>query len=111
MGGASTGIGVNSFLWQATLNTLSFVPIQSADPFGGVILSDWYSPSEGSDERFKINAYIQDRRLRADGIKVSVFKQKLTENGWVDAEVEAGMAYDLENAILIKARELHLNQG
>ena len=40
------GIGVNSFLWRASLDTLAFMPIVSADPFGGVILTDWYSPPE-----------------------------------------------------------------
>lgn len=107
----TTGIGVNSFLWQASLETLSFMPLASADPFGGVILTDWYIPDENQNERFKVNTYILDRRLRADGIRVSVFRQSLTEDrGWVDQEQNDAMARELENAILIKARQLRMAQ-
>lgn len=63
------GIGVNSYLWRASLDTLSFMPLSSADPFGGVIITDWYSPAESPGERFKVTVYILDRRLRADGIR------------------------------------------
>ena len=71
--GGGSGIGVNSFLWRATLDTLSFMPLNSADPFGGVIITDWYTPPESSDERFKLTAYILGTALRSDAIKVSVF--------------------------------------
>ena len=70
-----TGIAVNSFLWRASLDTVSFMPLASADPFGGVILTDWYSPPETPEERFKINVFILGRELRSDGVRVRVFKQ------------------------------------
>ena len=76
-GGGNAGIGVNTFLWRASLDTVSFMPLSSADPFGGVIITDWYSPPEVPSERFKMTVYILDRQLRADGIKVSVFRQQL----------------------------------
>src|SRR6266404_1951430 len=79
--GGGGGIGVNSFLWRATLDTLAFMPLASADPFGGVIITDWYSPPETPGERFKMTIYILDRQLRADGVKVSVFRQnRASEN-------------------------------
>lgn len=107
----STGIGVNGFLWRAALDTISFMPVQSADPFGGVILTDWYSPSETPDERFKLNIYILDKQLRADGVRVSVFKQtRNAKDQWQDATTEANTATDVENTILTRARELKVAQ-
>ena len=104
------GIGVNSFLWRASLDTLSFMPLTSADPFGGVIITDWYTPPETPAERFKMTVYILDRRLRADGLKVAVFRQqRQTGRDWVDAEVAAETATELENAILTRARQLRID--
>jgi hypothetical protein len=109
-GGGGAGIGVNSFLWRASLDTFSFMPLSSADPFGGVIITDWYSPPETPDERFKMNIYILDRRLRADGIRVAVFRQtRQSERGWIDAKVNSETAIQLENAILTRARQLRLD--
>ncbi len=109
-GGGGSGIGINSFLWRASLDTLSFMPLNSADPFGGVIITDWYSTPENPDERFKMTIYILDRRLRADGIKVAVFKQTLGETKqWLNADVAGDTAVQLENAILIRARQLRLD--
>ena len=71
-------LGVNSYLWHASLDTLSFMPLASADPFGGVIITDWYSAQNAPDERLKVTVYILDRHLRADGLKVAVFRQTRT---------------------------------
>ena len=88
VGGGSGGIGVNSYLWRATLDTISFLPVTSADPFGGVIITDWYAPPETPNERFKLNVYVLGRALRADGIQVSVFRQVLDAHGnWRDSQV------------------------
>ena len=106
-GGA--GIGVNAYLWRASLDTIAFMPISSADPFGGVILTDWYSPAESAGERFKISVFIMDRALRADGIRVSVFKQQRNAAGaWLDVAVDKMTQTDLENAILTRARQLRI---
>jgi len=104
------GIGVNSFLWRASLDTLGFLPITSADPFGGVILTDWYSPPESPGERFKVNVYILDRDLRADGVRASVFRQERVGNDWRDAGVGNTTATQLEDAILTRARQLRIAQ-
>ena len=104
-----SGIGVNSYLWRASLDTISFMPLASADPFGGVIITDWYSPPEARNERFKVNVYILGRDLRADGIRAAVFRQELHDQGvWVDAQVENKTTIDLENAILVRARQLRI---
>ena len=101
-------LGVNSFLWHATLDTLSFMPLHSADPFGGVIITDWYSDPQDPNERMRVTVYILDRRLRADGIKISTFRQTRSADGWVDAQVNPDTANKLEDAILVRARELRL---
>lgn len=108
-GGA--GIGVNSFLWRASLDTISFMPLASADPFGGVIITDWYQDPKAVGERFKVTIYILDRRLRADGVKVALFRQTLDAktNGWVDASVDNETAIKIENAILVRARQLRIS--
>jgi len=107
--GGGTGVGVNSYLWRASLDTVSFMPLSSADPFGGVIITDWYSPPETPDERFKMNIYILGRELRADGLRVAVFRQNhATDGRWVDAAVKAETGTDLENQILTRARQLRI---
>jgi len=104
---AGNGIGVNAYLWQASLDTLSFMPLASADPFGGVIITDWYAAPEAPTDRFKLTIIIQDRALRADAIHISVFRQAQNTAGeWVDAAVDPKTAVDLENAVLTRAREL-----
>lgn len=102
-----TGVGVNAFLWGASLDTLSFLPITSADPFGGVIITDWYTPPDAPSERIKVNAFILGRELRSDGVRVSVFKQVFNEatQAWVDAPVDATVGRGLEDAILTSARQ------
>jgi hypothetical protein len=105
----SAGIGVNSFLWRASLDTLSFMPLSAADPFGGTILTDWYASPERPSERFKVTVYILDTRLRADGLKVSLFRQTRGVNGiWADADADPDTSLQLENAILTRARQLRL---
>ena len=107
--GAGTPIPVNSFLWRASLDTLSFMPLISADPFGGVIITDWFTPPESANERFKMTVYILSRTLRSDGLKVAVFRQIRDDSGeWIDGEVGVGTARRLEDGILARARELRI---
>jgi hypothetical protein len=108
--GSPTQIGVNSYLWRATLDTLAFMPLASADPYGGVVITDWYSNPEKPNERFKITVYILDARLRADGLNVAVFKQNKDASGqWIDAPSATQTETDFENAILTRARQLRLS--
>ena len=109
-GDNAAAIGVNGYLWRATLDTLSFMPLQSADPYGGVIVTDWYTNPEKPDERFKCTVYILDSRLRADGLNVAVFKQNRDGTGnWVDAATAGQTETDIENSILTRARQLRLS--
>ena len=101
-------LGVNSFLWHASLDTLRFLPLVSADPFGGVIISEWYVAPASPDERLKVTVYIMDRTLRADGLKVVVFRQIRNGATWAEAQPSPDTAHKLEDAILTRARELRL---
>ncbi len=104
-----SGIGVNSFLWRATLDTISFMPLASADPFGGVIITDWYTDPNSPNERVKINAFIMDRELKAEGVKVRTFRQELKRGTWRDAEASKDVARKLEDTILTRARQLRIS--
>ena len=105
-GGGGTGLGVNAYLWRGALDTLSFMPLASADPFGGVIITDWYQPPATPGERFKATAYILGRQLRADGIRLAIFRQTMQGGQWVDADLAPNTVSDIENKVLARAREL-----
>ena len=107
-GSTGSGIGVNSHLWRASLDTISFMPLSSADPFGGVIITDWYSPPETPRERFKLTIFILDRALRADGLRVAVFREERDEKAgtWASGSIDPDTAANLENKILERARQM-----
>jgi hypothetical protein len=105
-GGAGSALGVNAYLWRGALDTLSFMPLASADPFGGVIITDWYQPPGSQDERFKATAYILGRELRSDGVRVTIFRQVMQNGQWVDAQVSPVTVGEIEGRVLARAREL-----
>ena len=84
------------------------MPLSSADPFGGVIITDWYTPPETPADRFKISVYILGRQLRADGIRVALFRQNRVSGQWSDAKVSKQTSTKLENEILTRARQLRI---
>ena len=101
-----SGVGVNAFLWRASLDVLSSWPVSSADPFGGVIITDWYAPPETPRERFKFNIFILGLALRADGVRVSIFKQILNARGeWQQAVLQPDTQTLVENSILTRAQQ------
>ncbi len=111
-GGGGGGIGVNAYLWRASLETLDFIPLASADPFGGLIVTDWYQPAEAPDERFKIQVLIRDVALRADAVRVSVLRQRRDpKGGWLDVPADPRVATELEDKILTRARQIRIAAG
>ena len=106
--GDGAGIGVNAYLWRASLETFSFLPLAQTDPFGGIIISDWYTAEKNPNERIKINVFILDTVLRADAIRVSLFKQYLQNGQWVDSPVNRDVNRQLENKILYTARDIRI---
>ncbi len=107
----AVGIAVNSYLWRATLDTLSFMPLKSADPFGGVVITEWYENPDVKGERFKVNVIISSKILRSNAIKVTVFKQTTDSHGqWRDSQISPSVARDLEDKILTEARNLHIQK-
>jgi hypothetical protein len=108
-GSNAQGVGVNEFLWRATLDTLHFMPMDSADPFAGVIKTSWYTAAQSPNQRLKVTVFILDTRLRTDALRVSVFQQtKDAAGNWVDSTVDPDTTTKIENLILTRARELKL---
>lgn len=105
-----SAMGVNFYLWRASLDTVSFMPLTSADPFGGVIITDWYTNPATPNERLKLNIFITGRELKADGVSVRAFRQVASKNAWVDAEVSPDTTRKLEDSILTRARELRVSK-
>ena len=101
-----TTIGVNAYLWRAALDTLSFMPLASADPFGGTVITDWYSPPAAQGERFRAQAYVMGRQLRSDGVRVQIFRQVLERGQWLDSPVSTATNSEMEDKVLARAREL-----
>lgn len=101
-----TSIGVNTYLWRASLDTLGFMPIAQVDSNGGVIVTDWYSTPQAPNERVKVTVTILDTALRSDALQVAAVRQTLAGSGWVNAAVRAGTVQKLEEVILGRARDL-----
>lgn len=104
----NNGIDVNSYLWRAALDTVSFMPLASADPFGGVIITDWYAAEETPNERVKLNVFILNRELTANGVSVKVFRQVKSAENWKDVKVDPATSRQLEDSILTRARQLRI---
>lgn len=100
---------VNKFAWYAALQTINFMPIAAADPFGGVILTNWYGVSDST--RYKIDVYINEGLLTANAVTVKVFKQNKNGNNWVDEPISAEIASKIEDAILTTARQLKIENS
>jgi len=104
-------IGVNAYLWRATLDTLSFMPIKSADNNGGVILTDWKVNPSNDKERTKVDIIITGKTLSADSLDVRVYRQGATDTGWKDEEPRPGASINISKAILIQAKLLRRNNA
>ncbi len=108
--GLGTGAAVNLFLWRAALETLALGPLESADPFGGVIITDWFTLDEEPGNQFRVTAYILGRSLRTDNIKIAMYVRS-TENGQMVTRRAASAAETrLENVILTKARTIRATE-
>ena len=101
-----TTIGVNSYLWRAAVDTVSFAPLLQANPNSGVIITDWYANPKAPGERVKLTVAILDADLRADALRVSASRQVNQNGSWVDAPVSAATVQKLEDIILTRARDL-----
>jgi hypothetical protein len=101
-----TTIGVNSYLWRASLDTLGFMPLLQTDSNGGVIVTDWYVNPNSPTERSKVTVSILDRDLRADALRIAAQRQVNRSGQWVDAPVQAATVQKLEDIILTRARDL-----
>ena len=108
---SALGMPINPYLWRASIETINFMPLSSADPFAGTIITDWYTAEENLEERCKLNIFINGKELKTDNLRVSSFCQLLKNNQWVNIVSEDENNIKIENAILNKAKKLKLNSG
>ena len=106
---ATIGLPINAILWRSSLDIINFMPLSSADPFAGVIITDWYSPKKDTRERCKVNIFIKGRELKSSNLKVNSFCQNLNNNLWIDMPIDEKNNLQIENAILNKAKKLKLS--
>ena len=113
LGSKSNGVGlpINALLWRASLDIMSTIPLDDVDTFGGTIVTEWYQLKKSSDERIKMAAFILDRELRADGIRVVVYVQKRVGNNWQDSGTDIDMGKQMEELILTRAREIRASSN
>ena len=109
---ASIGMPINPYLWRGSLEVVDFMPLLSADPFGGVIITDWYTDQNNTNQRCKLNIFIKGVEMKTDNLKVNSFCQTLSkDNNWIDEKVDKSNNRQLENAILNAAKKIKLSQG
>lgn len=106
---ASIGLPINAILWKSSIETINFMPLSSADPFAGVIITDWYSSSSNTKERCKVNIFIKGKEFKSTNLDVNTFCQTFNENLWLDNPINEDNNIKLENAILNKAKKLKLS--
>ena len=102
---------INPYLWKASLETISFMPLSSTDPFAGTIITDWYATEENLGERCKLNVFVVGKDLKTENLKVLTFCQLMKNNQWVNTPTNTDNNRSLENAILNKAKKLKLTSG
>lgn len=105
------GLGVNADLWRAALDTISFLPLAEADPIGGTIITDWYNDPGQADERVKMTVIISGLDLRADALRIALFREKRTQGRWTTVATSSRAARQLENIVLTKARDYSIARG
>ena len=105
------GLPINPYLWKGSLETIDFMPLSSADPFAGIIITDWYANQSAPNERCKINIFIKGYEMKTDNLKVNTFCQSLSNGQWVDIKNNIDNDARLENAILNKAKKIRLSQS
>ena len=109
---SSVGLPINPYLWRGSLETISFMPLAMADPFAGVIITDWYNTADDPNQRCKLNIFIKGVEFKTDNLKVNSFCQSLNENGtWTNQPVDKENDIKLENAILNKAKKIKISQS
>tara|TARA_X000000950_G_scaffold276192_1_gene363637 strand:+ start:73 stop:684 length:612 start_codon:yes stop_codon:yes gene_type:complete len=110
-GSTSISMPINVYLWKGALETINFMPLNSTDPVGGTIITDWYSTTENQRERCKVNIYISGKSLKTENLKVTSFCQKFNDQIWINRKVDEENNIKIENAILNKAKKLRLQSS
>ena len=108
---SSIGLQINAYLWRASLETINFMPLNSTDPVGGTIITDWYSTADNQNERCKLNIFISGKTLNTENLKVTSFCQEFNNEIWVNKNIDQVNNIKIENAILNRAKKLKLQSS
>ncbi len=108
---STVSMSVNAYLWRGALETINFMPLSSADPIGGTIITDWYSTNENQNERCKLNIFISGKKLSTENLKVTSFCQEYKNPNWINKKIDQDNNIKIENAILNKAKKLRLQSS
>ena len=106
--GGMVSMPVNQYLWKGALETINFMPLSSTDPFGGTIITDWYTSLEKENERCKLNIFINGSEFKSQNLKVTSFCQIYKNDKWLSIKNDPENNIKLENAILNNAKKLRL---
>ena len=101
----------NNVLWRATLKTLDFLPIQSVDYAGGIIIYDWYAKDGNSNEFIKVSVQFLSSDLKSDSIKIMAYK-KICDNSdkCKNSPVDASFPASIKEDIIFTARSLNIEE-
>ena len=101
-------VSIKSPLWKASLDVLSSFPLSSVDSKSGLIITDWYTSEKKPTERFKITVLLLSQQISSDSLKVSVHRQIIKQNRWVNKNIDSKKLIAIERKIIQKAIELNL---
>ena len=108
---STVSMSVNAYLWRGALETINFMPLSSADPIGGTIITDWYSTNENQNERCKLNIFISGKKLSTENLKVTSFCQEYKNPNWINKKIDQDNNIKIENAILNKAKKFKIQSS
>ena len=100
-GGGVFEFASSNELWRASLDTIDFMPLTSVNYSGGIIITDWYSTDENSNESIKISIRFLTNEIRSDALDIKVFNKKcLSGSNCVTSEKQGNIITELKSKIL-----------
>ena len=102
---------INPYLWRATLETINFMPIASADPFGGIIITDWYNDTSNNDDAIKLTIRFLSNEVQSNSLRIIVHRKRCTtDTNCLVKKIESKIEEELRRSILTKAAVIKKEQ-
>ena len=101
----------SNVLWRATLKSLDFLPLINADYSGGVVIYDWYSDKENSNEEIKITVNFLNNEIKADSLKISAFKKTCdVQMKCLTKKLDNNFTDNIKDTIIASARSIKIEE-